>query len=133
MASFTGRFPIYIYIFFFCVTVKTIFKRIFLLDFADKKWIRVEFGHAVSVIVVVGLENLSCCCDHCVKVVNVANKPDKNNVRQGLLPQNLILFRSHVTSVFQGLSLSLSRRRAGRREPWERGWHCHACVYDFAC
>ena len=28
----------------------------------------------------------------------------------------------HVTSVFQGLSLSLSLRRAGRREPWERGW-----------
>ena len=28
----------------------------------------------VSVIVVVGLANLFCCCDHCV---NVANKPDK--------------------------------------------------------
>ena len=28
----------------------------------------------VSVIVVVGLANLSFCCDHCV---NVANKPDK--------------------------------------------------------
>ena len=28
----------------------------------------------------------------------------------------------HVTSVFQDLSLSLSLRRAGRREPWERGW-----------
>ena len=27
----------------------------------------------------------------------------------------------HVTSVFQGLSLLL--RRAGRREPWEQGWH----------
>ena len=27
----------------------------------------------------------------------------------------------HVTSVFQGLSLSL--RKAGRREPWEQGWH----------
>ena len=26
----------------------------------------------------------------------------------------------HVTSIFQGLSLSLSLRRAGRREPWER-------------
>ena len=28
----------------------------------------------ISVIVVVWLANLSCCCDHCV---NVANKPDK--------------------------------------------------------
>ena len=30
----------------------------------------------------------------------------------------------HVTSVFQGLSLSLSLQEAGRREPRERGWHC---------
>ena len=60
----------------------------------------------VSVIVVVGLANLSCCCDHCV---NVANKPDKNNARQRTPPPDLILLRSHVTSVFQGLSLSLSR------------------------
>ena len=37
----------------------------------------------VSVIVVVGLANLSCCCDHCV---NVANKPDKKNVRQRTPP-----------------------------------------------
>ena len=33
----------------------------------------------------------------------------------------------HVTSVFQclslSLSLSLSLRRAGRKEPWERGWY----------
>ena len=87
-----------------------------------------EFGHAVSVIVVVGLENLSCCCDHCVKVVNVANKPDKNNVRQGLLPQNLILFRSHVTSVFQGLSLSLARAvgRVGENPGNEVGIVTHA-------
>ena len=28
----------------------------------------------------------------------------------------------HVTSVFQGLSLSHSLRRSGRREPSERGW-----------
>ena len=54
----------------------------------------------VSVIVVVGLANLSCCCDHCV---SVANKPDKNNVRQ----------RSHVTSVFQRLSLSRYVGRVG--------------------
>ena len=59
----------------------------------------------VSVIVVVGLANLSCCCDHCV---NVANKPDKKNVRQRTPPSELILFWSHVTSVFQGLSLSLA-------------------------
>ena len=64
----------------------------------------------VSVIVVVGLANLSCCCDHCM---NVANKPDKKMWKE------IILFWSHVTSVFQGLSLSL--RRTGRREPWERG------------
>ena len=64
----------------------------------------------VSVIVVVGIANLSCCCDHCM---NVANKPDKNNVRQGTPPSQLILFRSHVTSVFQGLSLSRSVGRVG--------------------
>ena len=64
----------------------------------------------VSVIVVVGIANLSCCCDHCM---NVANKPDKNNVRQGTPPSELILFRSHVTSVFQGLSLSRSVGRVG--------------------
>ena len=68
-----------------------------------------------SVIVVVGLANLSCCYDQCV---NVANKPEKKNVRQRTPPSELILFWSHVTSVFQGLSLSLSR--AGRREPWEQ-------------
>ena len=43
----------------------------------------------VSVIVVVGLANLSCCCDHCV---NVANKPDKKNERQRTPPSELILF-----------------------------------------
>ena len=59
----------------------------------------------VSVIVEVGLANLSCCCDNCV---NVANKPDKNNVRQRTPPSKLILFWSHVTNVFQGLSLSHS-------------------------
>ena len=59
----------------------------------------------VSVIVLVRLANLSCCCDHCV---NVANKPDKKNVRQRTPPSELILFWSHVTSVFQGLSLSLA-------------------------
>ena len=59
----------------------------------------------VSVIVVVGLANLSCCCGHCV---NVANKPDKNNVRQRTPTSELILFRSLVTSIFQGLSLSRS-------------------------
>ena len=57
----------------------------------------------ISVIVVVGLANLSCCCDHCV---NVANKPDKNNVRQRTPPSG---------------APSLSLRRAGRREPWEGG------------
>ena len=64
----------------------------------------------VSVIVVVGLANLSCCCDHCV---NVANKPDKKNVRQRTPPSEIILFWSHVTSVFQGLSLSRSVGRVG--------------------
>ena len=71
-----------------------------------------------SVIVVVTLANLSCCCDHCV---NVANKPDKKNMRQRTPPSELILLWSHVTSVFQGLSLSLALCRAGRREPWEQG------------
>ena len=37
----------------------------------------------VSVIVVVGLAHLSCCCDHCV---TVANKPDQKNVRQRTFP-----------------------------------------------
>ena len=54
----------------------------------------------VSVIVVVGLANLSCCCDH-----YVANKRDKKNVRQRTPPSEIILFWSHVTRV----SLSLSR------------------------
>ena len=40
----------------------------------------------VSVIVVVGLANLSCCYDHCV---NVANKPDIKNVRQRTPPSEL--------------------------------------------
>ena len=64
----------------------------------------------VSAIVVVGLANLSCCCDHCV---NVANKPDKKDVRQRTPPSELILFWSHVTSVFQGLSLSRLVGRVG--------------------
>ena len=64
----------------------------------------------VSVIVVVRLANLSCCCDH---RVNVANNPDKKNVRQRTPPSELILFWSHVTSVFQGLSLSRSVGRVG--------------------
>ena len=73
----------------------------------------------VSVIVVVGLTNLSCCCDHCV---NVANKPDKkSNVRQRTPPSELILFRSHVTSVFQGLSLSRSVVRVGENSGNEVG------------
>ena len=62
-----------------------------------------------SVVVVVGLANLSCCHDHCV---NVANKPEKN-VRQRTPPSELILFWSHVTSVFQGVSLSRSVGRVG--------------------
>ena len=62
----------------------------------------------VSVIVVVGLANLSCCCDH-----YVANKRDKKNVRQRTPPSEIILFWSHVTSVFQGLSLSRSVGRVG--------------------
>ena len=45
--------------------------------------------------------------------MNVANKPDKNNVRQRTPPSELILFWSHVTSVFQGLSLSRSVGRVG--------------------
>ena len=67
----------------------------------------------VSVIVVVGLANLSCCCDH---YVNIANKPDKKNVRQRTPPSEIILFWSHVTSVFQGLSLSRSVERVGENE-----------------
>ena len=59
----------------------------------------------VLVIVVVGLANLSCCCDHCV---NVANKPDKKNVRQRTPPSELILFWRHVTRGNQGVSFSLA-------------------------
>ena len=58
----------------------------------------------VSVIVVVGLANLSFCCDHCV---------NKKNVRQRTPPSELILFWSNVTRVFQGLSLSRFVRRVG--------------------
>ena len=43
----------------------------------------------VSVIVVVGLANLSCCCDHCV---NVANKPDKKcETKDSSLRNNFVL------------------------------------------
>ena len=72
----------------------------------------------VSVIVVVGLENLSCCCDHCV------NKPDKKKfeTKDSSLRNNFVL--EPRDQRFPGsLSLSLSLRRAGRGEPWERGWH----------
>ena len=64
----------------------------------------------VSVIVIEGLANLFCCCDYCV---NIANKPDKKNVRPKTPPSELILFWRHVTSVFQGLSLSRSIGRVG--------------------
>ena len=80
----------------------------------------------VSVIVVVGLANLSCCCDHCV---NVANKPDKKNVRQRTPPSEIILFWSHVTSVFQGLSLSRSVERVGENPGNEDGSFA-ACWVD---
>ena len=70
----------------------------------------------VSVIVVVGLANLSCCCDHCV---NVANKPDKKcETKDSSLRNNFVL--EPRDQRFPGF-LSLSLRRAGRREPWERG------------
>ena len=61
----------------------------------------------VSVIVAVGLANLSCSCDHCE---NIENKPDK-----GLLPQNQ--FCSGTTwpsSSNQGLSRSLPLDPKGR-------------------
>ena len=70
----------------------------------------------VSVIVVVGLANLSCCCDH-----YVANKRDKKNVRQRTPPSEIILFWSHVTSVFQGLSLARSVERVGENPGNEDG------------
>ena len=71
----------------------------------------------VSVIVVVGLANLSCCCDHCV---NVANKPDKKcETKDSSLRNNFVL--EPRDQRFPG-SLSLALRRAGRRKPWERGW-----------
>ena len=72
----------------------------------------------VSVLVVVGLANLSCCCDHCV---NFASKPHKKNVRQRTPPSEIILFWSHVTSVFQGLSLSRSVARVGENPGNEDG------------
>ena len=76
----------------------------------------------VSVIVVVGLANLSCCCDH-----YVANKRDKKNVRQRTPPSEIILFWSHVTSVFQGLSLSRSIGRVGENpgNEVENQYACH--------
>ena len=68
----------------------------------------------VSVIVVVGLANLSCCCDYCV---NVANKPDKKDVTERTPPSELILFWSDLTSVFQGLFLSRFVGQVGEN-PW---------------
>ena len=60
----------------------------------------------VSVIFVVGLANLSCCCDQ--------------NVRQRTPLSEIILFWSHVTSVFQGLYVGLSLvREVGRKSPLE--------------
>ena len=61
-----------------------------------------------SVIVVVGLANLSCSCDHCV---NIENKPDK-----GLLPQNHFFSWHHVTIELQpgSLRVSLSLDPKGR-------------------
>ena len=47
-------------------------------------------------------------------------------MRQRTPPWEIIFFWSHLTSVFQGLSLSL--RRAGRREPWERVWRWHGAM-----
>ena len=74
----------------------------------------------VSVIVVVGLANLSFCCDHCV---NVANKPDKKcATKDSSLRINFVLEQHDQR--FPG-SLALSLRKAGRREPWERGCRLH--------
>ena len=47
------------------------------------------------------------------KKANVANKPDTKNVRERTPPSELILFWSHVTIVFQGLSPSRSVWRVG--------------------
>ena len=69
----------------------------------------------VSVIGVVGLANLSCCCDHVVHV-----NQTKKNGRQRTTPSELIFVLKTRDQRFPG-SLSLSLRRAGRREPWERG------------
>ena len=65
----------------------------------------------VSVIVVVGLANLSCCCDH-----YVANKRDKKKceTKDSSLRNNFVL--EPCDQRFPGC-LSLSLRRAGRREP----------------
>ena len=80
----------------------------------------------VSIIVVLGLANISCCCDHCV---NVANKPDKKcETKDSSLRNNFVLEPRNQR--FPG-SLSLSLRRVGRREPWERGCHFDSKQYQF--
>jgi len=79
----------------------------------------------VSVIAVVGLANVSCCCDH---FVNVSNKPDKKKCerKDSSLRTNFAL--EPRDQRFPG-SISLSLRRAGRREPWERG--CNPILSSF--
>ena len=70
----------------------------------------------VSVIVVVGLANLSCCCDHCGTLR--INQTKKCETKDSSLRINFVLEPRDWR--FPG-SLSLSLRRARSREPWERG------------
>ena len=84
----------------------------------------------VSVIVVVGLANLSCCYDHCV---NVANKPDIKNVRQRTPPSELSFFTittitsQNITIIEVRLNESIVYTTESRR--WNKISNSFNCSY----
>ena len=84
----------------------------------------------VSVIVVVGLANLSCCYDHCV---NVANKPDITNVRQRTPPSELslttitIITPHNITIIEVRLNESIVYTTESRR--WNKISNSFNCSY----
>ena len=77
-------------------------------------------------VIVVGLANLSCSCDH---YMNGENKPGTNwETKDSFLRINFVLeTRDQTQPGFLSLSHSVGR---GRREPWERGCS-HGWIFCF--